>query len=578
VAIPAYADDGGLDNENGVRHVLLISIDGFHGVDFLNCSKGIPGFNGGAGYCPSLLALSQHGVNYTDATTSKPSDSFPGLTAIVSGGSPRSWGAFYDVAYDRALDPPAKTTGNGLLGAPGLCVSGQAPTGTSTEYEEGIDKDQSMVNGGGNSDATSIDPLKLPRDPARGCAPVYPWEFVRTNTIFGVIHAAGGYTAWSDKLPAYSSVSGPRPASVVPGVPLNLNDFYGPEINSNVVAIPNLTTPSGDNCNAPDTLQTGSWTDSFQNIRCYDTLKVNAIINEIKGLTHDGKQAKVPAIFGMNFQAVSVGQKLIEYNDTTKMIIPNGTGGYLDAIGTPSPMLLAEIEFVDKSIGEFIANLNSQGLWDSTLVIITAKHGQSPIDPKRFFPIPGPGAVSNGSSPASILCALLPASESPNCVATGITDANAQIGPTEDDISLIWLKDSSPANVSNAVSMLESQSPPGPNNIAGIGEIFWGPGIAQMFNPNDSRTPDIVVTPNIGVVYTGSKRKLAEHGGFAHDDTNVILLVAKSNFNAKTITSPVETSQVAPTILQALGLSPNSLEAVRMEGTQVLPGINFGGN
>jgi hypothetical protein len=39
--------------------------------------------------------------------------------------------------------------------------------------------------------------------------PVYPWNFVRTNTIFGVIHAAGGYTAWSDKHPAYSAVSGP---------------------------------------------------------------------------------------------------------------------------------------------------------------------------------------------------------------------------------------------------------------------------------------------------------------------------------------------------------------------------------
>jgi hypothetical protein len=97
------------------------------------------------------------------------------------------------------------------------------------------------------------------------------------------------------------------------------------------------------------------------------------------------------------------------------------------------------------------------------------------------------------TSPATILQQLLPFSESP---------ANANgIGPTEDDISLIWLSDSS--QTTNAVGMLEAQSP-ATNNIAGIGQIFSGPGIGQMFNlpglpPRDPRTPDIIVTPNIGV-------------------------------------------------------------------------------
>jgi len=44
---------------------------------------------------------------------------------------------------------------------------------------------------------------------------------------------------------------------------------------------------------------------------------------------------------------------------------------------------------------------------------------------------------------------------------------------------------------------------------------------------------------------------------------------------AKTVTTAVETTQVAQTILQALGLDPNSLDAVKMEGTQVLPGLSF---
>jgi arylsulfatase A-like enzyme len=91
----------------------------------------------------------------------------------------------------------------------------------------------------------------------------------------------------------------------------------------------------------------------------------------------------------------------------------------------------------------------------------------------------------------------------------------------------------------------------------------------------DPRTPDIIVQPNVGVVYTGSLKKQAEHGGFAHDDTNVMLLVANPDLHRKTVTNFVETTQVAPTILQLLGLDPTSLDAVRKEGTPVLPGLNF---
>src|SRR5215469_11348582 len=144
LAIPfsAFAADGNrddnqgqLNNRNGIRRVLLISIDGMHAVDYANCVSG--------GYCPTLAALGQTGVSYTNTSTSKPSDSFPGLMAIVTGGTPRLVGAFYDVAYDRVLAPPLNTTGNGNLAGP--CVPGQ-PNGTTTEYEEGVDIDQSQLN------------------------------------------------------------------------------------------------------------------------------------------------------------------------------------------------------------------------------------------------------------------------------------------------------------------------------------------------------------------------------------------------------------------------------------------------
>jgi hypothetical protein len=549
---------GHSDDHPSIRHVLLVSIDGMHAVDYLNCSQGVSGVNGGQPYCPNLAALGESGINYLQTSTSKPSDSFPGLMALVTGGSPRTYGAFYDVAYDRVLAPPTIATGNGLAG--GMCTPNK-PNGTTTEYEEGIDKNQSFVNGidgvstaNGDGGINSIDPNKLVRDPFKNCAPVYPWNFVRTNTIFGVAHAAGRYTAWSDKHASYSAVSGP-------GDGTNLDDYYSPDINSAVVALPGVTTPLGVSCSpAPDQSQLGSWTNSFQNVQCYDTLKVNAILNEIDGFNHNRSQkTKVPAIFGMNFQVVSVGQKLIE------PVV--GSGGYLDATGTPSPLLLQEIQFVDAAVGEWVAELKKEGLYERTLIIMTAKHGQSPIDSQRYTGITSSGPVT--TSPSRLLDSCLPLSES---------HSGGQIGPTEDDISLLWLK--STCSTATEVQALETQSPASAN-IAGIGQIFWGQSLQEMFNkpglpPNgDPRSPDIIVSPNNGVTYSKSSAKQAEHGGFSHDDTNVMILVSNPKFASKTISTPVQTAQVAPTILKALGLDPGALQAVQLEGTPVLPGVPF---
>ena len=561
---PKGANQDWNHGHQGIQHVLLISIDGMHTLDFINCANGISTANGGQPYCPNLASLKPNGVDYLYAYTSQPSDSFPGLMALVTGGSPRSVGAFYDDAYDRSLDAPALTTGDGLANGP--CTPYGAPTGTTTEYDEGVDLNQTLLNGGApngvDGGVQSIDPKRLVRDPAKGCAPVFPWNFVRTNTIFGVVHASGGYTAWSDKHPSYSSVNGP-------GNGKNVDDYYSPEINSIPVNLPGVTA-GATSCNPlPDQTAVSSsntWTDSFQNIQCYDALKVNAVVNWINGKTHNGSSsAPVPAVFGMNFQTVSVGQKLIE-----KSLSPVVTGGYQDSQGTPTAALLANIEFVDLSIGNMIAALKSNNLLNSTLIIITAKHGQSPIDSSRYLGISTVAGDPVTTSPATIAANAncLPYSESP-LNPTGL-------GPTEDDVSLLWLGNNCTAE--SVVNMLEAQSP-ATNNIAGIGEIFWGAGITQLFNapglpPNgDPRTPDILVTPHIGVTYSGSGKKLAEHGGFAHDDTNVMMLVSNPGFKARTVTAPVTTMEVAPTILQMLGLNPNSLQSVQQEGTPVLPGL-----
>jgi len=44
------------------------------------------------------------------------------------------------------------------------------------------------------------------------------------------------------------------------------------------------------------------------------------------------------------------------------------------------------------------------------------------------------------------------------------------------------------------------------------------------------------------------------------------------SFEPKEMTGPVQTAQVAPTILKALRLNPNALQAVRKTTLSVLPG------
>lgn len=539
------------DNEGAqkIRHVLLLSIDGMHAVDYYNCVHGVAGANGGDPYCPNLAELGRTAINYVNTTSSKPSDSFPGLAALVTGGSPKTTGLYYDVAYDRSLNPPALTTGTGLAGAPDLCTPYAPPTGTTTDNDQGIDIDDTKLNGGAPGAApteggvASIDRRKLVRDPAAGSPPVYPWNFVRTNTIFGVVHSAGGYTAWIDKHPSYSMAAGPGGTG--------LDDYYSPEVDSAVIPLPGVTTAEGASCATirDQVASLSSWTNSFDNIQCYDALRVKALLNEIAGRTHNGAPARTPAVFGMNFQSVYFGQSLNEPNVAV--------GGYENAAAVLTAELLKEIKFVDASIGQIVHALKDADEYDDTLIIITAKHGESPIDTAQY--------VADGTNtPATLLGSAIPFSESP-LNATGI-------GATEDDVSVLWLNPG--ASVTAAVELLNQNAA-----AIGLGEIYYGPTLALNYNigglepGQDPRSPDIIVTPNVGVTYSGSTTMVGDHGGFAHDDNNVVLLVAHPGFRAQTVSAGTTTAQVAPTIVKALGLDPRALDAVRAEGTAVLPEV-----
>jgi arylsulfatase A-like enzyme len=272
-------------------------------------------------------------------------------------------------------------------------------------------------------------------------------------------------------------------------------------------------------------------------------------------------------VFGMNFQAVSVGQKLAKDNSDGSCTDDTGSlngqpGGYKDGAGTPTDVLAYALQQTDEALGDIIQALKSQGIYESTLFIVTSKHGQSPINPVK---------VNKPGHFADLVAGLKDSTTDPGGIAIGVAAAcsTGSCGfVQDDDIALIWLKDQS--QTSDAAAYLNE-------NAAAlfIDEVLAGNEIKLKFNnpATDSRTPDILVQPVYGTIYTTSKTKNAEHGGFSFGDTNVGLIVSNPNFHPHVVKTPVVTSQVAPTILELLGIDPNSLKSVRVELTPVLPGL-----
>jgi len=506
IPVPAQANDELTSGK--IRHVLLISVDGFHALDLSNYVASHPN--------STFAALSKHGFTYTNASASAPSDSFPGLQALVTGGSPVTAGLWYDVTFNRALSP--QLTGNPGVGTTGGNCPGTI--GAVVEFDEGIDADLTRLDGGG-----SINPAFLPRNPNNNCRPILPHEYMRANTIFEVVKAHGGRTAWTDKHPSYEWTNGPSGKGV--------DDFFGPEINSIPVA---LSFQGCDPVPFPDATVDDGWTHSFDDIKCYDLTHVQAVLNQIDGFTHDrSKKVGVPAVFGTNFQAVSVGQKL--KTDPVSGV----SGGYTDVVGTPGVGLAGELDFIDGVMGRFVAELKKEGIFDSTLIIVGAKHGQSPIDISKRRGI-------GGGQPATAIGA-------------------AEAFDISDDGSLIWLTDPSltPSVVAQLSDPLVQQS-------LGIQEIFALGSLKNRFNDPtlDPRTPDIILKTDTGVIFTGGS-KIAEHGGFNEDDLHVALLVSNPSLDGKQIKSTVSNQQVAPSIVKALRIDPNELQAVRKEQVTVLP-------
>jgi hypothetical protein len=505
-----------------IDHVLLLSIDGLHALDVARYVESHPG--------SALARLAQHGVTYSDARTPANSDSFPGVLALVTGGSPLSHGFFYDVSYDRTLFAPDNTSCSG-------------PAGNMMVYDESIDN----YSAAGIS-LDTINPAALPRALRDGrCVPIFPHQGMRANTIFEVAREHGKHTAWADKHPAYDLVNGPSGSGV--------EDLFTPEIT-----------------NAPPT---GSGPDATTSVLCTvanDALKVEGVINQIHGRRHDGTPWHgTPGVFGMNFQAVSVGQKLAKDAGNSAcpslaypagMSLTGQAGGYLDGDGTPSAVLRYGLAHTDAAIGRMIDELKKVGQYERTLIIVTAKHGQSPIN---LVKVNKPGHFAD-------LVAALPGAAADPAAQAIVSAANCSGGPCgfvqDDDVALIWLQDQ--GQTAAVARYLNANA-----KALFIDEVMAGAELKLKFRDpaHDSRTPDLIVQPQYGTIYTASTKKNAEHGGFSYGDTNVGLVVSHPRLEARTVKSPVSTSQLAPTILRALDIDPDELTAVRQEETRVLPGL-----
>jgi predicted AlkP superfamily pyrophosphatase or phosphodiesterase len=496
----AGAAEAGMPAGAPYHHVLLISVDGMHAVDLQNYITAHPG--------STLATLAGHGVRFPNAMTTAPSDSFPGLLAQVTGGTPKSVGVFYDVSYDRTMFAP----GSNCVGSPG----------TQTVFDESIDNDPSSYTAGGTPGDvhTQINVAALPMQLVNGvCTPVWPHQFLKTNTIFEVIKARQGRTAWADKHPAYDIVNGPSGAGV--------DDLFTVEVNSN------------DSVTGQDT------TKGFHSVQRNDERKVQVILNEIAGKNSTGTSTPgVPAVFGMNFQAVSVGQKLLSGNSHDPQDA-GLSGGYADALGaSPNNGLQLDLDYVDGALGRMVTALQTAGLEGDTLIIISAKHGQSPIDVTT--------KVAVDDSPYG-----------------GAPGYSASI---TDDVGLVWLDPAGQkANYDAAKAYLLAHA-----GDLHIDTLLDKDQLAPMFHSpyGNARTPDFIAITHPGVIYT-SGSKIAEHGGFALNDRNVAMLVSNPSLSAKVMSQDVETRQIAPTILKALGLPTEKLKAVQSEHTRTLPGLGL---
>jgi hypothetical protein len=512
-----------------IRHVLLLSVDGMHQQDLVWYVSHYPH--------STLADLVRQGIEYSNALTTIPSDSFPATVGLMTGGDPGVTGFYYDDTYNYNVFPAGTTK----------CVG--PPPGGQVNYDNTIDVNPNALDAGQGlkglpgsilqmtSNLRSvINPAALPVSAAT-CKPIYPNQYLKVNTIFNVARQAGLRTAWSDKHPSYLVLAGPSGNGV--------EDFFTPEIDSQATGY-----PAGV-----------AWDDDVAATMQYDSYKVQAVLNEIDGYNHSrSRHVGVPGLFGMNFQSVTTA----EQQPTSDGL----TGGYLPGGKVPGPLLTRALNYVNAEIGVIVAQIKAQGLASSTAIVLTAKQGQSPTNPNDFK------EVNDAPIVAGVDAAW--AKTHPHA-------APLVVYTSDDDVMLWWLSNRSQAAANFTKHYLLTHTAVGYNihgkqivvPASGLTKVYAGAASAAYFGvPNsDPRHPGIFGIVQHGVIYA-DEPDIAQHGGADFQDLSIPILVdLPGQQHGATIGAPVRIIQIAPTILALLGLNPQALQAVRIEHTQVLPGL-----
>jgi hypothetical protein len=512
-----------------IKHVLLLSVDGMHQQDLAWYVHQYPH--------STLADLVRRGTEYSDALTTIPSDSFPATAGMMTGGDPGVTGFYYDDTYNYDVFPPGTTK-----------CEGPAPGGQVT-YDNTIDINPNSLDAGEGlkglpgsilqmtSNLRSvINPAALPVSAAT-CKPIYPNQYIEVNTIFDVAHQAGLLTAWADKHPSYLDLAGPSGNGV--------DDFFTPEISSQAIGFPTGVT----------------WDSDVAATMEFDSFRVQAVLNEIDGYNHSRTEhVGVPGLFGMNFQSVTTA----EQQPTSDGL----TGGYLPGGKVPGPLLTRALNYVNAQIGVMVAQLKAQGLAGSTAIVITSKQGQSPTNPNDVKRI----------NDATIVSAVDAA-----WAKTHPKAAPLVVFTSDDDVMLWWLSNRSQAAANFVKHYLLTHTAVADTlqgkqvvvPASGLAKVYAGAGSAAYFGvPNsDPRHPVIFGVVQHGVIYADAP-DIAQHGGADFQDLSVPILVnLPGQRHGQTVGAPVKMIQIAPTILALLGLNPQALQAVRIEHTQVLPGL-----
>jgi hypothetical protein len=488
------------------QHVLLLSLDGLHDADLTDPAT--------AEFLPNVLDIANHGIHYTNAHAVKPTDNFPNMIAQITGAGPKTSGIYYDSTYNRSYYPAATFAGT--------------PPGTSVLWTADIDKSSDLLSGGGNSDASSINPFVLPQVLVNGTLQrVYPHNDLKVNTVFEVAHNAGLRTAYIDKHPSYEIVTGPSGQG--------LDDFYAPESDAKGILVNGVLE---DATNAPAGSKLKQISKSIPMSEAYDDLRVDALINQINGKTSTGAAApSAPALFGMSFIAVNTAEK-----DVASGGIDNFGSGNVVNSGLADALIRT-----DSSVNRIVSALKTANLYDSTLIVLTAKHGQSP-------------RVNAGSVYTSEIV-----NSTLNSAGIGVRQT------TDDDVSLVWLDDATQTAAASA-KLLSSFG-----DI--IDKVLTGKDLADavegntLIDPNDDRAPDLIVQYKPGVVLSSSNKR-AEHGGFSEDDSHIALVLGgalPTELQGTTVTDQLLDTQIAPTMLEALGLDTTLLQGAVIDGTAALP-------